>query len=71
MPDIYVVYRNVHIEVEIKTDTGELSVDQIKWGERFRRMGTPYLVARSLTDFIDALNSPEFLNPSKYPPELN
>lgn len=71
LPDIFVVYKNIHIEVEVKTPEGELSIDQIKWGERFRRMGTPYLVARSLTDFIDALNNDDFLNPSKYPPDIN
>ena len=71
LPDIYVVYKNIHIEVEIKTPDGELSIDQIKWGERFRRMGTPYLVARSLVDFIEALNNPEFLNPTNNAPKLN
>jgi hypothetical protein len=55
LPDMYIIYGAYHIEVETKTPDGELSIDQIKWRDRLTRMGTPYLVARSLQDFKDFL----------------
>ena len=57
LPDMYVVYGSNHIEIETKKpEGGELSIDQIKWRDRFLKMGTPYLVARSLQEFRDFLD---------------
>ena len=51
-PDIWVVYNGIHIEIEIKSETGKLSINQIKWKQRFEKINCEYLVVDSFDNFL-------------------
>ena len=53
--DIWIAVNGIHIEVEIKTDTGKRSTLQ-ETLERFcKSAGVEYMLVRSLADFKDQL----------------
>lgn len=61
IPDMYIIVGSTHIECEMKTPFGHLSVMQEKWRDRFIRFGTPYINPRSFEEFkafIDAYALP-------------
>lgn len=51
LPDMFLVYRGIHVEVELKREDGHLSVLQEVRRKRFEEMSTPFYVVRSLSDF--------------------
>lgn len=57
MPDIYVVFNGIHIEIEVKRLGGHLSTMQEKWIHIFEQIGIKCIVADSfesfLTQFVD------------------
>lgn len=53
IPDIYCIYKFIHIEIEVKTPTGELSTMQEKFRDRCRKNGTPWICATSVNDVKD------------------
>lgn len=50
IPDIYFVWKGIHVEVEVKQAKGELSTMQEKFRDRCLRIGTPYILAMSKED---------------------
>lgn len=52
IPDLFVVIGPFHLEIECKAPGESLSSMQEKWKMIFCSMGTPYLVADSLEEFI-------------------
>ena len=57
MPDIYCIYKFVHIEIEIKTPTGELSTMQEKFRDRCKRDGTPWICVTSVNEVKDYIEN--------------
>ena len=55
LPDIWLCYNGLHIEVEIKTDKGERSALQETWQRYFDTHSISYMLVRSKKDFIDQL----------------
>lgn len=51
IPDIYVVWKDKHIEVEVKSATGKLSIMQEKFRSNCYRIGTPYICPHSFEEF--------------------
>lgn len=51
IPDMYIIIGSTHIECEMKTPYGHLSIMQEKWRDRFIRNGTPYINPRSFDEF--------------------
>lgn len=51
IPDMYIVIGPVHIECEMKTPYGHLSIMQVKWRDRFVRNGTPYINPHTFEEF--------------------
>ena len=51
IPDMYIIIGSIHIECEMKTPAGHLSIMQEKWRDRFIRNGTPYINPRSFDGF--------------------
>ena len=50
VPDIIVVKDGRFIGIEVKTDTGRLSPDQVEFGRQCNEHGGTYAVARSIDD---------------------
>lgn len=50
IPDQYCIIRNIHLEIEVKKPGGQLSTMQEKWRDKFKRWGTPYILADNLED---------------------
>lgn len=50
LPDLYVVYNGLHIEIEVKRVGGHQSPMQEKWEDRFEKLGIPYILADSVDD---------------------
>ena len=51
LPDIYVVYKWYHIEIEVKVpNQGKLSAMQEKRAEKYKLMKTPHIIATSVND---------------------
>lgn len=53
--DIWVVFYGIHIEVEIKTPTGERSALQETWERWCNYMEIPYMLVKSVDDFVAQL----------------
>lgn len=53
--DIWLAVNGIHIEVEIKTDTGKRSTLQETWERFCISAGVEYMLVRSLADFKDQL----------------
>lgn len=51
LPDIYMIYAGVHIEIEVKEPNGVQSVAQEKWEIKFAKMGVPYLLIKDINEF--------------------
>lgn len=56
IPDMYIVIGPVHIECEMKTPYGHLSIMQVKWRDRFLHNGTPYINPRSFEEFKEFID---------------
>lgn len=50
IPDIYAVYDGIHIEIEVKTPTGELSTMQEKFRDRCKRKNIIWICATSVKE---------------------
>jgi hypothetical protein len=50
VPDIIVVKEGNFIGLEVKTDTGRLSADQVEFGRKVEAAGARYHVVRSIDD---------------------
>lgn len=57
IPDLYAIYNGKHIEIETKTEDGELSSMQEVWKRFFNNIGVIYICARSLDDVKDVMKS--------------
>lgn len=56
LPDIYIVYNGVHIEIEVKSKTGFLSKMQIKWEKKFKELGIPWICCSDVNDLKNFLS---------------
>lgn len=54
--DVYFVYNGYHVEVEVKTETGELAALQEKWRDYCLKRGMGYICARSLNDVKNVID---------------
>lgn len=52
IPDIFIVFNGIHIEVEEKQPGGVRSVMQEKWEEKCRRLGIPYILVESADEVL-------------------
>jgi hypothetical protein len=55
--DIAGCYRGRHIEIEVKTPKGRLSLHQERWKDAVQRAGGVYVVARRPADALEALDA--------------
>lgn len=55
--DIAGCYRGRHVEIEVKTPKGRLSIHQERWKDAVQRAGGVYVVARRPTDALEALEA--------------
>ena len=56
-PDILAIKEGVFYGIEVKTQTGRLSLDQWKWHKQARDVGKAHiLVVRSVDELIDKLS---------------
>lgn len=53
--DLLGIYNGKPLAVEVKTQKGKLTEDQVLWGKRFKEEGGVYVVARCLDDVREAL----------------
>lgn len=51
IPDLYVVIKGRHIEIEIKNENGKRRNMQYKWSEIFKNLGIDYYICRDLSEF--------------------
>lgn len=56
IPDIYAVYDGIHIEIEVKTPTGELSTMQEKFRDRCKQINCLWICATSVDDVKEIIN---------------
>lgn len=57
MPDIIAIIGGRFIGIEVKTETGTQSKDQIEWQRRCGKAGGIYIVARSWEDVVRAFKA--------------
>jgi len=57
MPDILCCIKGRLIGLEVKTDTGKQSKEQVEWGERLEKAGGVYAVVRSVDDVESVIKS--------------
>ena len=50
LPDIYIVYNGIHIEIEVKSSRGSLSEMQIKWQKKFEELNIPWICCSNIDD---------------------
>ena len=50
LPDIWIVYNGIHLEVEIKGPRGVRSPMQVKWEQIFNRLGIRYCCVSSVEE---------------------
>lgn len=55
LPDIYVVYNGLHIEIEVKAEKGKQSEMQIKWQKRFEKLNIKYICCKNVDDLKEFL----------------
>ena len=53
--DCYIVYNGQHYEIEEKQPDGERTVMQEKWEAKCRRLGIPYILARTVEEVFDEI----------------
>ena len=56
-PDLWIVYKGHHVEIEIKAPGGELSTMQITQIEKFRLQNVPCIVVESVEESLEYLES--------------
>lgn len=56
IPDIYLVYYGLHIEVEIKAENGETSIMQDKFAEKCKKKQICYICVKSVEEVKYYLN---------------
>ena len=56
-PDLWIVYKGRHIEIEVKAPGGELSTMQITQIEKFRSENVPCIVVESVEEVLEYLES--------------
>lgn len=57
MPDIMILCRAQFIGIEVKTNEGRLSPEQLERGDDINKHGGHYFVVRSLAEAIEVLSS--------------
>lgn len=57
MPDIFILADGVFIGVEVKTDEGKLSKEQIERGDEIHKHKGRYIVVRSLQELINVFTA--------------
>ena len=55
LPDLWMCYNGLHIEIEVKAEKGERSAMQEMWQRYFDEHSISYILARSKEDFEDQL----------------
>lgn len=55
--DLYMIYNGIHIEIEVKAEGGELSIDQEKWKLKCEKLNIKYICAYSLENFKNFLKT--------------
>lgn len=50
LPDVWVVYKGIHFEVEIKAPGGTRSPMQIRWEQVFNKLGIRYCCVSSVSE---------------------
>lgn len=56
LPDLWVLYHGLHLEVEVKAVGGSPDPLQLKWEDRFKKAGALYWRGNSATDFEEFFN---------------
>jgi hypothetical protein len=56
LPDLYAVVGGIHLEIELKSDDGDLRPEQATWKERLIADGAEYVLARSAADVAEAVS---------------
>lgn len=56
-PDLWVVYKGHHVEVEVKEPGGELSTMQIIQIEKFKSQNVPCIVVESVEEVLNFLEN--------------
>lgn len=60
LPDIIMCDRKGHmIGIELKSDKGKLSGEQMEWQEKFHNHGVIYWLIKDFEEFVDCLNRHE------------
>lgn len=57
LPDIYFVYKGIHIEVEVKASDGKLSTDQETWQTIFKELEIEHLVIDDFSEFKEYMTN--------------
>lgn len=57
IPDIYVVYNGIHIEIEVKAEKGEPSPLQEKFEQMCKKCNILYLRTKSVEEVSNLINS--------------
>ena len=57
IPDMFIVINGMHVECEMKTDSGRRSPMQEKWAMKFERLGVKYICPKSFVEFRDYIMS--------------
>lgn len=63
--DIAGCYRGRHVEIEVKTPKGRLSIHQERWKDAVQRAGGVYVVARRPADALEALSALDRFDPDQ------
>lgn len=59
MPDFIVFLKHrITIFVELKTETGKQTPEQVEYEKRIKEMGFPYFLCRSFDEFVEAVTIP-------------
>lgn len=67
--DLYMIFNGYHIEIEVKSETGELSVMQEKWRDKCKDLNIFWICASSLEQFKNYIRT--FSERLEYCPEIN
>lgn len=59
--DLYMIFNGKHIEIEVKSETGKLSIMQEKWRDKCKSLNISWICISSVSQFIEFIKSlPEF-----------
>lgn len=59
IPDLYAVINGIHLEIEVKTEDGKLSIMQEKFRDKCKRINICWCCIRNLKEFKNFLKSIE------------